>query len=235
MSAEYPAASRFLLLVAVLATLSSFQAHADDGAAIARIEAGLRPSVALSNTPVKTETLQDAMARLNVPGVSVAVIKAGKVAWSRGYGVAWVGGPAITPRTLFQAASVSKPVAAMAALRMAEQGKLDLDAGIDQALTGWTLPKGDGTPSLRQLLSHTGGMSVSGFPGYAAGKSVPTLQQVLDGAGPANTKAIRVNAAPGSAFRYSGGGYTLVQQAMIDRAGQPFDAILHELVLAPLA
>ncbi len=77
-------------------------------------------------------------------------------------------------------------------------------------------------------------MSVSGFPGYAADKSVPTLQQVLDGAGPANTKAIRVNAVPGSAFRYSGGGYTVVQQAMIDRAGQPFDAILRELVLAPL-
>ena len=117
---------------------------------------------------------------------------------------------------------------------MVEQGKLDLDAGIDQALTSWTLPKGNGMPSLRQLLSHAGGMSVSGFPGYAAGKSVPTLQQVLDGASPANTKAIRVNAAPGSAFRYSGGGYTVVQQAMIDRAGQPFDAILHELVLAPM-
>lgn len=78
MPAEYPAASRFLLLVAVLATLSFAQAHADDDAAIARVEAGLRPTIALSNIPVKTETLQDAMARLNVPGVSVTVIKAGK-------------------------------------------------------------------------------------------------------------------------------------------------------------
>ncbi|MEG0040391.1 MAG: serine hydrolase domain-containing protein [Massilia sp.] len=226
--------SHVVYLAACIAMLAAAGAYADDSAAIARIESGLRPEVALADVPVAPLTLIDEMKRLNVPGVSVAVIKDGKVAWTRGYGVAWTGGPAVTPQTLFQAASLSKPVSAMAALRMVEQGKLALDAGIDQALTSWTLPKGDGTPSLRQLLSHTGGMSVSGFPGYAAGKTVPTLQQVLDGAGPANTKAIRVSAAPGSAFRYSGGGYTVVQQAMIDRAGQPFDAILRELVLAPL-
>lgn len=233
MFAQYPAAPCFLLLVAVLATLSSPLAHADD-AAIARIEAGLRPPIALSNAPVKTETLQDAMVRLNVPGVSVAVIKAGKIAWSRGYGVAWVGGPAITPRTLFQAASISKPVAAMAALRMVEQGQLDLDADINTSLTSWKLPEGKGKPSVRQLLSHTGGMTVSGFPGYAAGKSVPTLVQVLDGAWAANTKAIKVDTAPGSAMRYSGGGYTVLQQAMIDRSGKPYDVLLQESVLRPL-
>jgi CubicO group peptidase (beta-lactamase class C family) len=226
--------SHVVYLAASIAMLAAAGAYADDSAAIARIESGLRPEVALADVPVAPLALIDEMKRLNVPGVSVAVIKDGKVAWTRGYGVAWTGGPAVTPQTLFQAASLSKPVSAMAALRMVEQGKLALDAGIDKALTSWTLPKGDGTPSLRQLLSHTGGMSVSGFPGYAAGKTVPTLQQVLDGAGPANTKAIRVSAAPGSAFRYSGGGYTVVQQAMIDRVGQPFDAILHELVLAPL-
>jgi CubicO group peptidase (beta-lactamase class C family) len=234
MSAKYPAAPHFLLLVAVLATLSSPLVRAADDAAIARIEAGLRPPIALSNAPVETETLQHAMARLNVPGVSVAVIKGGKVAWSRGYGVAWVGGPAITPRTLFQAASVSKPVTTMAALRMVEQGQLDLDADINTSLTSWKLPEGKGKPSARQLLSHTGGMTVSGFPGYAAGKPVPTLVEVLDGAGTANTKAIRVDAVPGSAFRYSGGGYTVLQQAMIDRSGKPFDALLRQSVLTPL-
>lgn len=233
MSAEYPEAPRFLLLVAVLATLSPL-VHADDASAIARIEVGLRPPIALSNVPVKTETLQDAMARLNVPGVSVAVIKGGKVAWTRGYGVAWVGGPAITPRTLFQAASISKPVAAMAALRMVEQGQLDLNADINTALTSWKLPEGKGKPNVRQLLSHTGGMTVSGFPGYAAGKSVPTLVQVLDGAWAANTKAIKVDAVPGSAWRYSGGGYTVLQQAMIDSSGKPFDVLLRESVLKPL-
>ena len=221
-------------LLFAAAVLAADAARADDAAAIARIESGLRPAIALAASPVPTESLAAAMARLKVPGMSVAVIKDGKVAWSRGYGVAWAGGPAVTPQTLFQAASVSKPVAAMAALRMVEQGRLDLDAGIDTALTSWRLPDGKGKPTLRQLLSHTGGMSVSGFPGYAADKSAPTLAQVLDGAWAANTRAVRVDAAPGSAFRYSGGGYTVLQQAMIDRSGQPFDVLLRESVLAPL-
>lgn len=208
--------------------------HAGDRDAMARIEAGLRPPVALADAPVKTETLQDAMARLKVPGVSVAVIRNGKVEWTQGYGVAWIGGPAVTPETLFQAASISKPVSAMAALRLVEQGQLDLDAPVDTVLTGWTLPAGAGKPSVRQLLSHTGGVSVPGFPGYAAGKPVPSLVQLLDGKGPANTAPVRVDAAPGSAWRYSGGGYVVLQQAMIDRAGQPFDVLMHDLVLAPL-
>ena len=224
-----------LVWLACLSTLASASSHADEGAAIARIEAGLRPAVAVANAPLETERLQDAMARLKVPGVSIAVIHNGKVAWTRGYGVAWTGGPAVTPETLFQAASVSKPVAAMAALRMVEQGKLELDAPVDTALTGWKLPEGAGRPSVRQLLSHTGGTSVSGFPGYAAGKPVPTLVQLLDGKAPANTEAVRVETVPGSAWRYSGGGYSVLQQAMIDRAGQPFEVLAHQLVLGPLA
>ncbi|MFC0250482.1 serine hydrolase domain-containing protein [Massilia consociata] len=234
MRPSQPAPPRIHLCLLMAACLAAPFSHADDGAAIARIEAGLRPQVALADAPVKTESLQDAMVRLKVPGVSVAVIHDGKVAWTRSYGVAWTGGPAVTPETLFQAASISKPVSAMAALRMVEQGKLDLDAPIETALAGWKLPAGAGKPSLRQLLSHTGGMSVSGFPGYAAGKPVPSLVQVLDGTGPANTRAVRVDAAPGSAWRYSGGGYTVFQQAMIDRAGKPFDVLMGELVLGPL-
>lgn len=228
----------------VLLSISAFAAEqgqsvaslpqAGDRDAIARIEAGLRPPVALADAPVKTETLDDAMARLKVPGVSVAVIKDGKVAWSRGYGVAWIGGPAVTPQTLFQAASISKPVTAMAALRMVEQGKLDLDAGIDAAITSWKLPSQHGQPSVRQLLSHTGGTTVPGFPGYAAGKSVPALVQVLDGAWAANTKAVKVDTAPGTAWRYSGGGYIVLQQAMVDRGGKPFEVLMQETVLAPL-
>lgn len=201
---------------------------------IARIEQGLRPAVALQGQPVKTSRLQDEMRRLHVPGVSVAVIRGGKLAWARGYGVAYEGGPAVTPRTLFQAASISKPVTALGTLRLAEQGKLDLDAGVDTLLTSWKLPEGAGKPSVRQLLSHTAGTTVSGFPGYAADKPVPTLVQVLDGQAPANTDPVRVEAAPGSAWNYSGGGYTVLQQALIDRSGKPFDALMRDTVLAPL-
>ncbi|BDT59399.1 hypothetical protein MasN3_28930 [Massilia varians] len=237
MRSSQPPLSRFkrqLAWGACLATLVSPCSRAADDAAITRIEAGLRPAVALANAPLRTERLQDAMARLKVPGVSVAVIHDGKLAWTRGYGVAWAGGPAVTPETLFQAASVSKPVAAMAVLRMVEQGRLELDAPIERALTGWKLPEGAGKPSVRQLLSHTGGTSVSGFPGYAAGTPVPTLVQLLDGKAPANTGPVRVEAAPGSAWNYSGGGYSVLQQAMTDRYGQPFEVLARDLVLGPL-
>lgn len=224
----------FSACAAVNSTVIEPSSQASDNDAMARIVAGLRPLVALADAPVKTENLHDAMARLKVPGVSIAVIRGGKVAWTQGYGVAWVGGPAVTPETLFQAASISKPVSAMAALRMVEQGKLDLDVPIDTVLTGWKLPAGAGVPSLRHLLSHTGGVSVPGFPGYAAGKPIPSLLQLLDGKGPANTPPIRNDALPGSVWRYSGGGYTVLQQAMIDRSGQSFDALMRELVLVPL-
>jgi CubicO group peptidase (beta-lactamase class C family) len=145
-------------------------------------------------------------------------------------------GAPVTPDTLFQAASISKPFTALAALRMVETGKLALDADINTALSSWKLPPGPGGAyaTLRQLLSHTAGTTVSGFPGYAHDAAVPTLAQVLDGAAPANTRPVRIEKPPGSAWNYSGGGYTVVQQAMIDRAGKPFDELLAETVLAPL-
>ena len=221
---------------AVLAAFGSSSASAGTTEEIARIENGLRPAVALADAPVATRTLLDEMKRLHVPGVSVAVIRDGKIAWARGFGVAYANGPAVTPQTLFQAASISKPVTALAALKMVEEGKLALDADINTVLTSWKLPSTDGAAnvSLRQLLSHTAGTSVSGFPGYASGKPVPTLVQVLDGAAPANTKPVRVDGAPGKAFRYSGGGYSVVQQALVDRSGRPFAALLFDTVLEPL-
>jgi CubicO group peptidase (beta-lactamase class C family) len=218
-----------ILLLAVAAP-----AFAGQSADIARVEGGLRAPVILAGQPAATRKLLDEMHRLHVPGVSIAVIRKGKIAWTRGYGVAYAGGPSITAASLFQAASISKPVTAMAALRLAERGELDLDAGINTVLTSWQLPPGTASVTVRQLLSHTAGIGVSGFPGYAADKAVPTLVQVLDGAPPANTKPVRIESAPGGEWRYSGGGYSIVQQALIDRTRQPFDVLLRDAVLAPI-
>jgi CubicO group peptidase (beta-lactamase class C family) len=224
------------VLAAALLACASASARAVDGDDIRHIEQGLRPAVALADKPVPTATLADEMRRLHVPGVSIAVIRDGQIAWAKGYGVASVNGPAVTPDTLFQAASISKPVTALAALRMVEANRLSLDADINTALTSWKLPSGPGGAhaTLRQLLSHTAGATVSGFPGYAHGAAVPTLVQVLDGAPPANTEPVRIANPPGRAWNYSGGGYTVVQQAMIDRAGKPFPELLAETVLQPL-
>ena len=222
-----------LVACALIASACMGGAWAQDASEIARIERGLRSAVAIQGAKPDTRSLEAEMRRLHVPGVSVAVIRNGKLAWAKGYGVAGPDGAPVTPQTLFQAASISKPVTAMAALKMVEAGQLDLDADINTVLTTWKLPPGPAkrTVTLRQLLSHTAGTTVSGFPGYAAGVQAPTLPQVLDGKAPANTGPVRIEGTPGDAWNYSGGGYTVVQQAMIDRAKRPFDALLEETVL----
>ncbi|QNA90268.1 beta-lactamase family protein [Massilia sp. Dwa41.01b] len=154
-------------LLAALTVFGAAPASAGTNGDIARIENGLRPVVALAGAPVVTKTLAEEMQRLHVPGVSVAVIRDGKIAWAKGFGVAYANGPAVTPKTLFQAASISKPVTALATLRMVESGELSLDADINTLLKDWKLPAADGsnaTVTVRQLLSHTAGTSVSGFP-----------------------------------------------------------------------
>jgi CubicO group peptidase (beta-lactamase class C family) len=185
-----------------------------------------------------THSLADQMKELKVPGVSIAVIHQGKIEWARGFGVRSVGGPPVTADTMFQAGSISKPLAAMAALRLVQQGKLSLDTDVNTYLTSWKLP-GDpvtaGKPiTLRELLTHTAGTTVHGFPGYASNEPVPTLVQVLNGEKPANTPPIRSEGQPGVYWKYSGGGYTIMQQVLIDVTKEPFPELLHDSVLAPI-
>src|SRR5579863_3248554 len=107
---------------------------------IQRIQNGLLPEVLVKGEPAATTKLADRMAALHVPGVSVAVIHNGKIEWARGFGVTRIGGPPVTPDTLFQAASISKPVAAMAVLRLVQQGKLGLDIDVNQYVKTWKVP-----------------------------------------------------------------------------------------------
>ncbi len=207
---------------------------------IARVERGLIAPVIIRGRPVAMQTLAERMEHYNVPGVSIAVINRFEIEWAKGYGVLnrETGAP-VTSRTLFQAASISKPVAAMAALRLVDEGRLSLDEDVNLRLTSWKLPDSPHTTAppvtLRQLLTHTGGLTVHGFPGYAADAPLPSLQQILDGAAPANTAPIRVDLAPGSEWRYSGSGFTVLQQLLIDVVGQPFPEIMERYVLGPLA
>jgi len=205
---------------------------------IEHVTSGLSTPVVDKNDPHPGKSLSERMAELHVPGVSIAVIHGGKIEWAQGFGVATVGGGPVTAETLFQAGSISKPVAAMAALRLVQQGKLNLDADINTYLTSWKLPASPvaaGKPvTLRELLTHTGGTTVHGFPGYAAGEPVPTLVEVLDGTKPANTAAIRVETAPGTKWNYSGGGFTIMQQSLIDVTKTPFPQLMHDTVLTSI-
>ena len=205
---------------------------------IEKVENCLPAPVQVKGEHPDCTTLVKRMAELHIPGVSVAVVHHGVIEWARGYGVAAVGGSSVTPDTLFQAGSISKPVAAMAALHVVQEGKLSLDANVNTKLKTWKVPESPAAPgaivTLRELLTHTAGFTVHGFPGYAAGDPVPTLVQVLNGEKPANTAAIRLESVPGSKWNYSGGGYTVMQQLLIDVTGKPFPELLHDTVLAPI-
>ncbi len=178
------------------------------------------------------------MGQLATPGVSVAVIDDFEVAWSPGFGKpAADANEAVAPTTLFQVGSISKPVFALAVMRLVEAGRLDLDVDIDRYLTSWRVPANDGWApriTLRQLLSHTAGTTVHGFPGYPAQGVRPTVPQILDGEPPANTEPVVVDLLPGTQFRYSGGGTTIAQQAVADVMNLPFADLMRELVLDPL-
>lgn len=183
--------------------------------------------------------LVERMRELHVPGVSVAVINNYRVEWAKGYGLAdSSAGSPVTDATLFQAASMSKPIAAMMVLDLAEDGLIDLDRDVNAQLKSWKVPENEFTRQhavdLRGILSHTAGLTVHGFPGYAAGSPLPTAAQILDGIKPANTAAVRVNKTPGHGFRYSGGGTTVMQQLVIDVTGKAFSEVMRERVLAPL-
>lgn len=203
---------------------------------IRKIENHLLPSAIVDGVSTHTVTLRERMKTLRVPGVSIAFIREGKIAWARGYGLTREGGPSVTPETMFQAASISKSFTSMVVLKLVESGRLSLDLDVSQYLKSWKIPPGKfgGKVTLRQLLSNTAGMTVHGFDGYARGKPVPTLVQVLNGEKPANSPAIVQEAEPGTAFSYSGGGYVLTQQVLEDATGVSFPKLLHDTVIAPL-
>jgi len=230
------------LLVADLLLASVAPGVADSVAVeerIHRVEQGLLRPVLIRGEPIRSISIAEGLKLHHVPGVSVAVINNGKLEWARGYGVLEAGGDKpVTQETLFQAASISKPVAAMAALAFVERGKLALDEDVNRRLVSWKVPENDFTReenvTLRRLLSHSAGLTVHGFPGYAADEPLPTLRAVLDGAKPANTKAILPDLLPGTSLRYSGGGYCVVQQLLMDITDKSFPLILQETVLGPL-
>ncbi|MBO6576043.1 MAG: beta-lactamase family protein [Rhodothermales bacterium] len=181
-------------------------------------------------------TLEERMQQLGVPALSVAVLLDGEIAWARAWGIAdSASGRAATTETLFQAASISKPVAATAMHDMVEDGLLTLDGNINDHLTSWSLPDNaftrDEKVTLRRITEHSAGLTVWGFPGYNRDESLPTTAQVLDGEG--NTDSVRVYKTPGESWQYSGGGYTIMQLAMAEAANQSFPDILQARVLEP--
>ena len=170
-------------------------------------------------------TLEELMAEFEVPGVSVAVIHDFAIHWAKAYGVADVEtGAPVDVETMFQAASISKPVSAMAALKAVQDGAFSLDEDINNILRSWTLSGGEFTRDRavtpRMLMSHTSGLGDGfGFPGYHPNDPLPTTVQILNGDKPSNVGDVFMERAPQTAMKYSGGGVTVMQLALADALG----------------
>jgi len=197
----------------------------------------------LALLPCHGESVDDVVAAEikdhGIPGVSLAIMDKGMIVKAKGYGFTETDGTVpVTADTLFQAASLSKPVAALGALKWIENGRLTLDGDVNGWLKQWQVPENEFTKddkvSLRRILSHSAGLTVQGFPGYPTSSRFPTTIQILDGMAPTNTLPIRVDVKPGSGWRYSGGGYTVMQQMMTEVTGKPFAEMMNDTVLTPL-
>ena len=227
-----------LFVVGIFTALAIAPAADDSSAAamMARIENVQSPN----RQGLDGYTLRQVMERFRVPGVSVAVIKDFEIHWAKGYGVADVeAGAAVENNTLFQAASISKPVAAMAVVRAVQDGRFSLDDDVNTILKSWRLPDSEftrGHPvTPRALLSHTSGLGDGfGFPGYHPSAPRPTVVEILNGSKPSNVGPVLMERPPFTAFKYSGGGVTVMQLAMIDSFHEPYPGLLQRLVLGPI-
>ena len=203
---------------------------------VVRVEKGIEPVDIGKDELAIPLDLAGVMKLFNDPGLSVAVIDGYKIAWTKAYGTTEQGQTIpVTTKTLFQAGSISKPVAATGMLALVQAGKLSLDEDVNVKLKTWKVPENEFTKeqkvTLRRLASHTAGLTVHGFPGYDVDEKLPTPVQIFNGEKPANTPPIRVDLVPGTKERYSGGGVTIEQQMMMDVTGKVFPALMKETVL----
>jgi len=206
---------------------------------ISKIENGLLPAVIIENEDSVFYSIIERMQYYDVPGLSIAVIKNNEIEWAKSYGVKEKGtSDIVTLNTMFQAASMSKPITGIVAVSLAEQGKIDLYSPVNEQLTSWQIPENEFTkktavtPEL--LLMHLGGINVHGFHGYSVSDTIPTIIDILNGTSPANSEPMEVVFEPGTKWEYSGGGYTILQLLMEDVSGKPFPQLMKENLFDPL-
>jgi CubicO group peptidase (beta-lactamase class C family) len=224
-SKRYIPATIFLLIVSGLLTFRS-GAFCLAAAEIAELQKAF------------DDALPKLMHKREVPGVVVGIVSEGYVAWVKGYGYADKNRRILaTEKTLFQAASISKPVSAWVVMKLVEEGRLDPDAPISKYLTRWRLPQSrfdNDRVTLRRILSHTAGLSIPGYLGFLPGARLQTLEESLTAAADSGNQPLAVVSPPGRGWRYSGGGYTLMQLVVEQVTKQSFAEFARRAVLAPL-
>ncbi len=220
-------------LTIVLNTLIAQSAKVNQRA----VENSLSTGHEISGSAPQHFNILDRMAFHHIPGASVALIHGGRVEWVGAYGVRQTGGPPVTESTIFDVGSISKPVTALGVLRLAQDGKINLDRDVNSYLKRWKVPVNRWTAqkavTVRMLLNHTAGFGDSLGKVYTP-STMPTLLQQLNGQAPATNLPVQVKMLPGSKFEYSNNGYLVLELLVEDVTGKPFPEAMRALVLDPL-
>ena len=183
------------------------------------------------------EQIPQLLSDFNVPGAALCIIHDGKVVLQKGYGLSNVSeGTEVSTTTGFNIGSISKTVSAWGIMKLVEEGKIGLDDPAEKYLSRWKLPESEFDPdgvTIRRLLSHTAGLSLHGYPGWSPNDTLPTIEESLNGKnnGPGRVEIIM---EPGTQWKYSGGGYTILQLVIEEVTGSKFEDFMQSEVLAPL-
>ncbi len=202
----------------------------------AQLENGIRRQVKFLGEPEAFSSITHKMSEYKIPALSLAVIQQGKIEWADTYQNAdFLEQPTLNCTSLFQAASLSKPVTFLAAVRMQAAGKIDLDKNIQSYLKDFVLPIGkqtaDNPVSFRNIFAHTSGITPGGYMGYARDLTLPSDTDILKGNAGVNSPAIAVIAPPNEKLAYSGGAYTLAELALQDTFNNEFASIMKKWIL----
>ena len=203
------------------------------------VESGLLKAAVFKGLEPEKMKLADRMQYYRVPGVSIAAIYKNKIDWAKAYGVknARFSDPILTD-SLFQAAALSQPVAALTALHFVEKGRLSLDSDVNTVLKSWKIPESPFTQrnkvTLRRILNHSASLVPEKLIGYPQSEDLPSLRMILDGEKPALPPGVWLTGQPGAAFLFSDAGYAVLQQLLEDLEEKAFPAIAEEAVFQPL-
>ena len=205
---------RGLVVLTTCTAMTGAQTAASSKQRLEDVDDHLSRYVVLTNWDHRYMHLASQIEALHVPAVSMAAIRNGQIDWAAAYGVTSLGGEKATARTLFGAASISKPITAVGVLKLVEEGRIDLDTDVNRYLKRWKIPENTFTQekkvTVRELLNHTSGIGTHNGELYDPAQPIPTFPQLLDGDKPAKTPPVRVEAVPGSKFAYSNGGYLVL-------------------------
>ncbi len=206
---------------------------------IRKVENGLLPSSIIVGQPIPYMKLTDRMNYHQTAGVSIAVINNYKIEWVKHYGLMDKEQQrVVNDQTIFQAGSISKPVTASMILKLIQHKKLDLDKNINTYLKSWKVPENeftkDSSVTIRKILNHTAGFANTDLSGFHPDSAAPSLLQVLNGEPPAHTPPVRVSYIPGTKSEYTGSGFIILQQLLVDMFQIPFTEIMEKNIFFPL-